>query len=159
MGVDYSYAQDRLTGIQHNNKQVQYSFGYDALGRQTTVRVGNGTTWNTLAANAYDNRSRLTSQTYGNGQKVNYRYDSLDRPVIKYYNNDDYNSTGFHKVYNASGNLGLVKDVVNNLRTRYTYDLANRLVGIRQLTGYGQDDGAQRLKTAYTYNNRGQLDT
>ena len=156
--MDYSYAQDRLTGIQHNNKQVQYSFGYDALGRQTTVRVGNGTTWNTLAANAYDNRSRLTSQTYGNGQKVNYRYDSLDRPVIKYYNNDDYNSTGFHKVYNASGNLGLVKDVVNNLRTRYTYDLANRLVGIRQLTGYGQDDGAQRLKTAYTYNNRGQLE-
>ena len=108
VGVDYSYAQDRLTGIQHNNKQVQYSFGYDALGRQTTVRVGNGTTWNTLATNAYDNRSRLTSQTYGNGQKVNYRYDSLDRPVIKYYNNDDYNSTGFHKVYNASGNLGLV---------------------------------------------------
>ena len=56
---------------------------------------------------------------------MNYKYDSLDRPVIKYYNNDDSNSTGYHTVYNASGLVGLHKDVVNNRQTRYTYDLAH----------------------------------
>ena len=45
--------------------------------------------------------------------------------MIKYYNNDDSNSTGYHTVYNASGLVGLHKDVVNNRQTRYTYDLAH----------------------------------
>ena len=38
----------------------------------------------------------MTSALYGNGQRVNYKYDSLDRPVIKYYNNDNPNNAGYH---------------------------------------------------------------
>ena len=84
---------------------------------------------------------------------MNYKYDSLDRPVIKYYNNDDANSTGYHTVYNANGLVGLHKDVVNTQRTRYTYDLAQRLVRVRRNVGVLEDNGAFLAELAYTYEN------
>ena len=107
----------------------------------------------TLTSNSYDSRNRLTSALYGNGQRVNYRYDSLDRPVIKYYNNDNPNNAGYHTVYNANGLVGLHKDVVNTQRTRYTYDLAQRLVRVRRNVGVLEDNGAFLAELAYTYEN------
>ena len=84
---------------------------------------------------------------------MNYRYDSLDRPVIKYYNNDNPNNAGYHTVYNANGLVGLHKDVVNTQRTRYTYDLAQRLVRVRRNVGVLEDNGAFLAELAYTYEN------
>ena len=84
---------------------------------------------------------------------MNYRYDSLDRPVIKYYNNDNPNNAGYHMVYNANGLVGLHKDVVNTQRTRYTYDLAQRLVRVRRNVGVLEDNGAFLAELAYTYEN------
>ena len=150
---EYEYAQDRLSAIWHNNRQVKYGFGYDGLGNQTSVTVGNGSASKTLTSNSYDNRNRLTSALYGNGQRVNYKYDSLDRPVIKYYNNDNPNNAGYHTVYNANGLVGLHKDVVNTQRTRYTYDLAQRLVRVRRNVGVLEDNGAFLAELAYTYEN------
>ena len=95
----------------------------------------------------------MTSALYGNGQRVNYKYDSLDRPVIKYYNNDNPNNAGYHTVYNANGLVGLHKDVVNTQRTRYTYDLAQRLVRVRRNVGVLEDNGAFLAELAYTYEN------
>ena len=150
---EYEYAQDRLSAIWHNNRQVKYGFGYDGIGNQTSVTVGNGSASKTLTSNSYDNRNRLTSALYGNGQRVNYKYDSLDRPVIKYYNNDNPNNAGYHTVYNANGLVGLHKDVVNTQRTRYTYDLAQRLVRVRRNVGVLEDNGAFLAELAYTYEN------
>ena len=113
----------------------------------------NGSASKTLTSNSYDSRNRLTSALYGNGQRVNYRYDSLDRPVIKYYNNDNPNNAGYHTVYNANGLVGLHKDVVNTQRTRYTYDLAQRLVRVRRNVGVLGDNGAFLAELAYTYEN------
>ena len=84
---------------------------------------------------------------------MNYKYDSLDRPVIKYYNNDNPNNAGYHTVYNANGLVGLHKDVVNTQRTRYTYDLAQRLVRVRRNVGVLEDNGAFLAELAYTYEN------
>ena len=150
---EYEYAQDRLSAIWHNNRQVKYGFGYDGIGNQTSVTVGNGSASKTLTSNSYDSRNRLTSALYGNGQRVNYKYDSLDRPVIKYYNNDNPNNAGYHTVYNANGLVGLHKDVVNTQRTRYTYDLAQRLVRVRRNVGVLEDNGAFLAELAYTYEN------
>ena len=150
---EYEYAQDRLSAIWHNNRQVRYGFGYDGIGNQTSVTVGNGSASKTLTSNSYDNRNRLTSALYGNGQRVNYKYDSLDRPVIKYYNNDNPNNAGYHTVYNANGLVGLHKDVVNTQRTRYTYDLAQRLVRVRRNVGVLGDNGAFLAELSYTYEN------
>ena len=107
----------------------------------------------TLTSNSYDSRNRLTSALYGNGQRVNYKYDSLDRPVIKYYNNDNPNNAGYHTVYNANGLVGLHKDVVNTQRTRYTYDLAQRLVRVRRNVGVLEDNGAFLAELSHTYEN------
>ena len=150
---EYEYAQDRLSAIWHNNRQVKYGFGYDGIGNQTSVTVGNGSASKTLTSNSYDSRNRLTSALYGNGQRVNYKYDSLDRPVIKYYNNDNPNNAGYHTVYNANGLVGLHKDVVNTQRTRYTYDLAQRLVRVRRNVGVLGDNGAFLAELSYTYEN------
>ena len=117
------------------------------------MTVGNGSASKTLTSNSYDSRNRLTSALYGNGQRVNYKYDSLDRPVIKYYNNDNPNNAGYHTVYNANGLVGLHKDVVNTQRTRYTYDLAQRLVRVRRNVGVLEDNGAFLAELAYTYEN------
>ena len=84
---------------------------------------------------------------------MNYRYDSSDRPVIKYYNNDSPGNAGYHTVYNANGLVGLHKDVVNTQRTRYTYDLAQRLVRVRRNVGVLEDNGAFLAELAYTYEN------
>ena len=84
---------------------------------------------------------------------MNYRYDSLDRPVIKYYNNDNPNNAGYHTVYNANGLVGLHKDVVNTQRTRYTYDLAQRLVRVRRNVGVLEDNGAFLAELSHTYEN------
>ena len=80
---------------------------------------------------------------------MNYKYDSLDRPVIKYYNNDNPNNAGYHTVYNANGLVGLHKDVVNTQRTRYTYDLAQRLVRA--------DSAAQNKSFTYAYDAGGNI--
>ena len=84
---------------------------------------------------------------------MNYKYDSLDRPVIKYYNNDNPNNAGYHTVYNANGLVGLHKDVVNTQRTRYTYDLAQRLVRVRRNVGVLEDNGAFLAELSHTYEN------
>ena len=85
---------------------------------------------------------------------MNYRYDSLDRPVIKYYNNDNPNNAGYHMVYNANGLVGLHKDVVNTQRTRYTYDLVQRLVRVRRNVELLLGSGTSKVKTSFTYGNK-----
>ena len=86
---------------------------------------------------------------------MNYCYDNLDRPVIN-YNNDDYNSTGYHTVFNANENVGLLKDTVINRQTRYTYDVglpaaedadggrAEHGVPVRRERPAGEEDGERR---------------
>lgn len=50
------------------------------MGNNSSVKVGT----ETLISNVYNPISKaLTNATYGNGNKVNYTYDSLDRLVIK----------------------------------------------------------------------------
>ena len=56
-------------------------------------------------------------------------------------------------MYNANGLVGLHKDVVNTQRTRYTYDLAQRLVRVRRNVGVLEDNGAFLAELAYTYEN------
>jgi len=61
----YTYENDRLKTIAHNG--FSYTFGYDALGNNTTVSAGS----QTLITNSFDLRTgRLLESTYGNGHKV-----------------------------------------------------------------------------------------
>ena len=82
--VGYTYnTVGALTGIT-SPSATQYAFHYDQFGRTTSIEAGN----RTLSTTAYrDNTSSLISTfTYGNGQTVEYSYDSLDRLTQKRYN-------------------------------------------------------------------------
>lgn len=170
----YTYENDRIKTVSHNttsntSNDVTYTFGYDALGRKTTVKVGS----KTLSTNVYgtDRSGLLTEVQYGNGGKVKYTYDDYDRMTgVKY---DSETTDRYTYEYDASGNAVLVRD--NNLgrvlqtehdltdrpmgtqlrntngsliyRTELDYDNQNRLVG------FGEEAEGGTYKTSYTYDN------
>ena len=126
--VSYTYENDRLKSISAGGL-VNYGFNYDAFGRRTAVTVGGGT----LSETAYDSAGRVSRQTYGNGNYIDFTYDNLDRITSKVYNGDSGKSAEY-----LYGNTGLISNLIDrfkNTRTKYTYDLANRLVGVREYSG------------------------
>ena len=169
----YTYSNDRIQKVQHNTTtdtpDVEYTFGYDALGRKTTVKVGS----QTLSTNVYNgDRSGLLSEVqYGNGGKVKYAYDAYDR--LTGVKHDGETSDRYTYEYGADGEASVVRD--NNLgrvlqterdlaqramgtqlrdangnllyRTELDYDAQNRLVG------FGESVGATNYKTSYAYDN------
>ena len=169
----YTYANDRIQKVQHNTTSdtpdVEYAFGYDALGRKTAVKVGN----QTLSTNVYTaDRSGLLSEVqYGNGGKVKYAYDAYDRLTGMKYDGEttdrytyEYGADGEASVV-CDNNLGRVLQTEHDLaqramgtqlcdangnllyRTELDYDTQNRLVG------FGETASGRNYKTAYTYDN------
>ena len=143
----YNYENDRIQSIVHNG--FSYNFGYDSLGNNTTVNVGN----QNLITNNYDTRTgKLLSSTYGNGQTVSDGYDNLNRVNKKTIDG----ILRYTYDFDASGNLGLHKDLIEKIGERYNYDTSNRLVSVLQTelddTGniqYAADK--QRSFTSYGY--------
>lgn len=79
----YSYQNDKISQITHNG--FSYNFGYDPLGNNTTVAVGN----QNLITNTYEPRTgTLLKSTYGNGQSVSTDYDNSDRATAKVVGGD-----------------------------------------------------------------------
>ncbi len=125
----YTYAKDRLATVSHNTSanasdHVTYTFATDALGNQTTVKVGG----QVLSTNAYTDTGDklLESVTYGNGDKVSYTYDSFKRTSgIRY---DETAAPRFTYEYGANGAVGRVNDAELNREARMAYDLAERPV-------------------------------
>ena len=146
--VQYTYANDRLDTIVHNNGQVHYGFVYDQFGRTINVTVGNGTQNRTLSTNLYNNRGLLSLFTYGNGDTVSYTYDSMDRQTEKWFG-DPAKKVRYY--YTLDNSLGVISDEILNTHTRYTYDLAGRVVKEEIRENANSDTGALIRKTAYTY--------
>ena len=120
-GNIYNYQNDRLQKIIHNG--FNYNFGYDSLGNNTTVSVGN----QNLITNQYETTTgKLLNSTYGNSQVVNNIYDAYDKVVGKAFNG----VTRYKYQYDGSGNLGYSEEVDNGVNYRYIYDNANRLTKI-----------------------------
>jgi len=123
---NYSYQKDKISQITHNG--FNYNFGYDSLGNNTTVAVGN----QNLVTNTYEPRTSLLQQsTYGNGQVVSNSYDNLDRVTAKNFNGN----TRYTYQYDGSGNLGYEQDLVNGVNYRYVYDVSDRLVSTKDSNG------------------------
>lgn len=101
---------------------MTYTFGYDELGRKTTVQVGT----QTLSTNVYENdRNGLLSEVqYGNDGKVAYTYDEFDRLTgVKY---DGETADRYTYEYGANGEAAEVTDNALGRTTRTDYDLADR---------------------------------
>ena len=147
MTNSYSYLNDRLTDINVNGG-TKYKFEYDGFGRTTATKVGNGTAYQTLASLSYNSRSLLERQTYGNGDYINYSYDSLDRITEKSYNNG-VNKKQYY--YGNDGNISVTTDSASNSYTKYFYDSVGRVISVKEYPGTDISSHTAINYTNYTY--------
>ena len=150
--VDYAYdVTNRLSSIA--TESTIYTFVYDDFGNTTNISAGD----HTLASYEYnDYNGKLSVLTYGNGLKVKYLYDDIDRITEICYNtgvNGAY-ETAYSYVYHTSGALASVTDHINNETTVYKYNTAGQLI-----YSYVADnaEGVNMVGTALTYNEKSQL--
>ena len=130
--TEYKYdAKDRLYEVRHNtdgvnDHDVVYGFEYDALGRQTAVKVGE----QPLSETEYqDNASAphygtVSSVTYGNGFTVHNEYDDFNRVTGIVYGTETDPRYEFR--YNARGQAAWMKDGLLDRITETEYDLSDR---------------------------------
>ena len=150
--TEYTYTNDRLTTINADN-EVYYQFAYDSYGRATNVQVGYDIEpyrdYLTLASYSYNTAGLLSTVTYGNNWKVNYVYDSLDRVTQVNYNNSSTQKLEY--LYGSDGNVAQIIDYAAGTRTKPVYDLAGRLVAVKQYDGTAQTDTDILTEFTYTY--------
>lgn len=119
----YGYKDDKLTSISHND--FTYYIKYDQWGNVSKVYVGglNALTNTNSAEYTYgtgENRNRLEGITYGNGDTVNYEYDSYDRVIAVSYDGGATNR--FRYGYDSLGNVSYIIDSKLNKTTFFNED-------------------------------------
>lgn len=137
----YGYKDDKLTSISHND--FTYYIKYDQWGNVSKVYVGgvNALTNTTSADYSYgtgENRNRLESITYGNGDTVLYVYDDYDRVTkISYDGGATYR---FVYGYDTLGNVTYVIDNSNSITTFYNENSTEVYKGESLLYYSGYDE-------------------
>ena len=117
--VAYTYSNDLLTAIE--TPSTTYSFTYGNFALRTKVMAGS----QTLATYSYENRTnRLTALAYGNGDRVQYEYDTQGRTTKQTYEDGD----TVTYAYDNNGALATVTDSATGIKTTYYYDFTDRLI-------------------------------
>ena len=144
----YNSKNDRLENVKTDDSAVKYQyntvgmlqnitspsgtpyhFNYDAFGRQSKISVGSQMLSETLYR---DNYLALVSRfNYGNGAYKNYSYDNQNRLISESVNE----LTSRMYLYDKSGNVAEINDLLANVTTRFQYDLIGRVVGIKASDG------------------------
>ena len=119
LSVNYTYTNDLLTGIR--TPTAVYSLGYGAFGLQENIRVGS----RTLATYGYTPETNyLSALDYGNGDSVQYTYDSLGRTMAQTWEDND----AVTYAYDNSSGLASIFDSATGRTTKYYYDFTDRLM-------------------------------
>ena len=144
LSVNYTYTNDLLTGIR--TPTAVYSLGYGAFGLQENIRVGS----RTLATYSYTPETNyLSALDYGNGDGVQYTYDSLGRTVAQTWEDND----TVTYAYDNSGGLASVFDSATGRTTRYFYDNTGRV------TKYTETGTDYSHSVTYSYDTSNNLTT
>jgi len=124
--VEYTYSSGLLSSIR--TESTVYTLSYDVFGNNTEIKAGNYE----LASYTYNsNNGKLSSVTYGNGFKVSYTYDALDRVETVLYNN-----TVVHRYhYDSQGNISKFEDLANNKTYVYRYNVKGELIEMYEQSG------------------------
>jgi len=150
---DNSYSSNRLSSIKISGTESgapseNYSFAYDYFGNTTSTSVGS----TVLASNSYNAKNgALNTVTYGNGDKKNYKYDTLGNITALYKNSES--SPSYSWQYSAGGTPLSHTDNINDLKYSYTYDSIDRFIRQRITTVGGADVGA----TEFGYDERNNI--
>jgi RHS repeat-associated protein len=140
------------------------TFGYDALGRQTTVTQPKTSTTTGTTTTAYDALDRVISVTDPMGAVTGITYDKLDRATKLT------DALGKHTTfgYDANGNRTWLQDPLSN-KTQFAYDIDDRLITetdpLNKLTTFTYDDADRLLtvtdrvgrKRQFTYDDAGRM--
>ena len=127
---DYNEAISRLDSITTkptSTTSTTYTFEYDGFSNVTGINVGN----RNLADYSYNSyNGKLDVLTYGNGHKVKYIYDVLDRISEVQYNTGTSGEfeTVYSYTYDSAGNIYSVTDHTSDEVTLYKYDAAGKLM-------------------------------
>ena len=136
LAAQYTYTDDLLTKLE--TKSTVYNFGYGNFGLRSSIKVGTST----LATYTYTSRNNyLETLAYGNGDRVQYTYDTLGRVTQETYEDGD----TVTYAYDNDGALATVTDSATGRKTTYYYDFTDRLMKyVEQGSGYSHSVG-------YTY--------
>ena len=154
VSYDYDDTTKRLTSITTKNSTT-YTFQYDGFGNTTGIDVGN----RNLADYSYhSNNGKLNTLSYGNGHKVKYIYDVLDRISEVQYNTGTSGAfeTVYSYTYDSAGNIYSVTDHTSNEVTMYKYDTAGKLMNSYV---YDQDTYSNLYGTTVYYDEESRIST
>lgn len=143
--VNYTYRNGLLT------KLNDYTLYYDDVERPVGVGIGS----RRFSTETYNSHNMVGKTTYGNGALSTYWHDNFDRMThLRKQSSASGTAQDYYYSYNNNGLLGLKKDLVSNTRTRYTYDMAGRLMRLRTTAGADTDGGAQKYAETYEYESK-----
>ncbi len=122
-----NYIDDKLSSL-GNLYNFSYYFDYGLFDQLTDIQVGS----RTLITHTYTNdRNRnLSRSTYGNGDYVDYEYDSYGRIVSIGYEDID---KAEEYIYDNDGNIGILKDNVTGRTSKNYYDMSDRLMKYEEI--------------------------
>ena len=149
LAASYTYTDDLLTGIttgeSTSSNSTEYHFTYGNFGLRSTVKAGT----QTLASYSYtDNQNKyLSALNYGNGDRVQYSYDSYGRVTKETYEDGD---TVTYR-YDNDGALASIFDSATGRTTAYYYDFTERLMK------YAESGSGYSHSVGYTYDTRNNL--
>ena len=125
--VEYTYdsVTNRLNTI--TTSSTTYTFVYDTFGNTKEIKAGT----NKLVSYDYNaGNGKLNTLTYGNGLKVKYVYDELDRiSEICHNNNNGGYDTAYSYEYDSYGKLFSVTDHISDETTVFSYGANGKLTG------------------------------
>ena len=155
--VDYSYTGANLSHI--STGTTDYYMTYDEFGNRKKVTLDSAGT-KALSENIYSSyNGKLTETDYGNGDKVKFIYDSLERVSEIQYNTGTNGAfvTVYRYVYDSSGNLYCFEDLTGGTqnvdRTYYKYDHNGRLAE----TVYAPANNGNQTAQFYLYDGEGRI--
>ncbi len=168
MSAEYSYTDDVMTRIK--TPTTTYNFEYGNFGLRKGVYILDAESTDDpqyLAQYTYTDRNNyLDTIDYGNGDKVQYEYDSYGRLLTETYEDNDVVSYQ----YDNDGGLAAVTDSETGITTRYYYDFSGRAMGYSEksadfshtvgyeydtsnnMTSYVESIDGQKRTTSYSYN-------
>ena len=133
-GVSYTYDNSvaQLKRITRTDG-LMYNFLYDIWGRITDIKVGNRLLSHSVYRKTNSNDTQLSYTEYGNGARIYYNYDALDRIVSE--STAEGGTPYVSYKYNNEGLVSRVTDDLAGVTTEYQYDLLGRLTSSNMSDG------------------------